>query len=541
MQLASEYFPAPRSYQQQVLQEMYESPELFNEGLLSFQYPLYVAEDEELDHFIGGLIRSAARAVGGVAKAVGGAVGSVAKTVGKAVNAVDKIIPMSVLTSGLSWTPLGMAYRAGLGAMQAAGDGRNVFQGAIRSLASDPVSRFYIDTGIAAARGENVLKAVQSAAQGQIGDLKKSLQFASMVAPFVPGLGTGVAAALGAANALASGQPITEALIAAARSAVPGGAVAQFAFDTATNLAKGRNIGESLLDSARSRLPGGPVAQAAFDGALALAKGKNIQDAAFAATGRLLPPSPFAADALSFVKKVASGQNIQRAALSTAGNVILNRIEQRIGPIVSGVRGRVPAVPSRVPSASAGQAAFNAALARARGVSLPRGLVMGQMRPIPPGVRGRIPFVPSRVPGSPAAGAAFDAALARARGVGVLRGPVMGQMRPIPTSVRVPIPQAPSGMAASPPPQTSFGYARAGQADLNAALKDARGRALQDATFERMQSAFPNQYPGFSDTDGDAQGLNAGRWAQTDGPVVVFDVYPEYSQLDSQSESHGQL
>jgi GH25 family lysozyme M1 (1,4-beta-N-acetylmuramidase) len=346
MQAAFEYFPTPRSYEQEVLQEMYESPELFNEGLPSFEYLLYM-EDEELDHFLGSVVHSLAKAAGGVAKAAGGVV----KTVGKGLSAVDKVIPMSILTSGLAWTPAGMAARAALGAAQASASGKNVLQGAVRSLAGTPVTRFYVDTAMAAARGENVLKAMEKAAQGQIGDLRQSLQFAAMVAPFVPGLGTGVAAALGAANALAAGQPITEALISAARSAIPGGAVAQFAFDTAVNMAKGKNIGESLLTSARAQVPGGPAVQAAFDAGLALAKGKNIQDAAFAAAGRLLPPSPYAADALAFVQKVASGQNIQKAALSTAGNAILNKIEQQAGPILSRARAAVPAsIPHRFPA-----------------------------------------------------------------------------------------------------------------------------------------------------------------------------------------------
>jgi hypothetical protein len=280
MQPAFDYFPTPRSYQQEVLQEMFESPELLNEGLPSFEYLLYM-EDEELDHFLGSVVHRFARAAKSLAKTAGGAV----KTVGKGLSAVDKIIPMSVLTSGLAWTPAGMALRAGLGAAQASASGKNVFQGAVRSLAGTPVTRFYVDTAMAAARGENVVKAMQKAAQGQIGDLRKSLQFAAMVAPFIPGLGSGVAAALGAANALAAGQPISEALIAAARSAVPGGAVAQLAFDTAMNLAKGKNIGESLLNSARAQVPGGAAAQAAFDAALALAKGKNIQDAALPPPG----------------------------------------------------------------------------------------------------------------------------------------------------------------------------------------------------------------------------------------------------------------
>ncbi len=341
---------ARRSDQQEVLQELYESPELLNEGLLSFAYPLFIADDEELDYFLGKLIHSASRAASDVGKAVGG----VTKKIGKGLSAIDKMVPVSLLSSGLSWTPIGMAVRVGLGAVQAAGEGRNVFQGAMRSLARDPVSRFYIDTGMAAARGENVLKTIQKSAQGQIGDLRKSLQFAAMVAPFIPGVGTGVAAALGAANALASGQPITEALIAAARSALPGGAIAQMAFDTATNLAKGKNIGEALLNSTRSRVPGGPAAQAAFDAALTLAKGKSIQDAAFAAAGRVVPPSPYAADALSFVKKVASGENIQRAALSSLGNHILKRIERQAGPILSGAQAKLSQMPSVRAAASAG-------------------------------------------------------------------------------------------------------------------------------------------------------------------------------------------
>jgi hypothetical protein len=218
---------------------------------------------------------------------------------------------------------------------------------------------------MAAARGENISKAAQRAMQAGIGDVRQSLQFAAMVAPFVPGVGTGVAAALSAANALASGQRISDAMISAVRGALPGGAVAQMAFDTAVNLAKGRNVGEALLNSARSRLPGGPAAQAAFDAAVTIAKGKSIQDAAFAAAGRLLPPSPYAADAMSFARRVAAGENIQRAALSTAGKAVLRRIEAQAGPIAGFARGRLPrSLPVRpgVHSAlGAAQLALNAA------------------------------------------------------------------------------------------------------------------------------------------------------------------------------------
>lgn len=322
--------PQPQ-FHPRTLQAMYESDELFNEGLLSLEYPLFHATDDELDYFLGKLVKRVSRAVG-----------SAARTVGKGLNTVTKIVPLQTLTSALARTPIGFAVRAGLGAVSAAASGKNVFQGAVRAIAADPAMRFIVDTAAATARGENVLKAAQKALQAGVGDVRESLRFAAMVAPFVPGLGTGVAAALGAANALASGERITDALIAGARNAVPGGALAQTAFDTATNLVKGKSLGDAALAAARSRLPGGAAAQAAFDAGLALAKGRNIQEAIIAGGGRLLPKSPFSADVMSFVKKAASGQNLGRAALSATGNMVLKRIERQTGPVISAAARRLP-------------------------------------------------------------------------------------------------------------------------------------------------------------------------------------------------------
>lgn len=332
------------------LVRMYHSPARFDDGLLSFSYPLYQATDEELDYFLGGIVKSVSRAASGVAKAAGGVV----RTAGKGLSAVEKVVPVSVLTSTLSHTPIGMAVRAGMGAVKAAAEGRNVFQGAVRSLASDPVMRFYVDTGFGVASGKNIAEAAKRAAQAGIADTRESLRFAAMVAPFVPGIGTGVGAALAAANALAAGQPITAAIIAAARNAIPGGAVAQMGFDAAVSVARGGRLTDALLSAARSRLPGGPAAQAAFDAGLALAKGQSIQQAAFSAAGRVLPPSPYAADALAFVRQVANGGNIQRAALSRVGNIVMNRIERQTGPIASRIP-HVPGVQREFPDVSVGQ------------------------------------------------------------------------------------------------------------------------------------------------------------------------------------------
>lgn len=266
-----------------------------------FQY------DPEMEYFLGGLIRSAGRAVGSVTRAVGkiGPVRGIARaasTLGRTASKVaDTIGKIPVL---------GDVARAGIGAAR---------------LSLGPAA-IAIDAGSRLARGENLGAALKGAVRGQIDAVRDQLKLAEMVAPFVPGIGSGVAAALGAANALAAGRPITEAVLAAARSSLPGGAVAQAAFDVALNLAKGKNIAEAALVAARDRLPGGPAARAAFDGALALAQGKRLQDAAFAAAGRILPPSPYAADAVSFVRGVANGQNIQNAALSVVGQRAMRQV-----------------------------------------------------------------------------------------------------------------------------------------------------------------------------------------------------------------------
>jgi hypothetical protein len=321
------------------LWEMYESDELFNEGIVSFEYPLYRATDEELDYFLGKLARRVKRAASGVAKAAGGVV----KGIGKGVSAVTSVVPFSTLTSGLAMTPIGMAVRAGLAGASAAASGKNVFQAAARSVASTPFARFAVDTATGVARGQNILKAAKMAGQAGIGDARESLRFAAMVAPFVPGIGTGVAAALGAANALASGERITDALIAGARNAVPGGAIARTAFDMGASIAKGKSLSQAALEAARSSLPGGPVAKAAFDSAVALSKGQSLQKALIAGGGKLLPKSPFSADVMSFVKKAAAGENLGKAALSSAGNLVVRRMEKLGGPVLKSAMGRLPA------------------------------------------------------------------------------------------------------------------------------------------------------------------------------------------------------
>src|SRR5262245_37870962 len=105
-------FTARHLQQQRMLKLLYQSPRRFDNGLLSFHYPLYVADDAELEYFLGSLAHSVSHAVSNVAHAAGKAVGGVAKSVGKVVSTVDKVIPTSLLTTGLRYMgPAGWAIQ----------------------------------------------------------------------------------------------------------------------------------------------------------------------------------------------------------------------------------------------------------------------------------------------------------------------------------------------------------------------------------------------------------------------------------------------
>ena len=101
--------------------------------------------------------------------------------------------------------------------------------------------------------------------------------YATTVVSLVPGVGTGVSAALAAGIALAQGQSITDAVKNGIRDAIPGGAIATAGFDMAVKVASGENVGTAALETARAQLP--PVAQKAFDIGLSVVAAAKHQQA----------------------------------------------------------------------------------------------------------------------------------------------------------------------------------------------------------------------------------------------------------------------
>jgi len=334
------------------------------ETVTALTFELLEVEDEAgLEEFIGKLARKVSRAArkavddvgrGAIARAASKTVSDIgrtklARTIGKVggdvVKGVGKVgaaVPMvgTIVKLASRATPLGALARSTYGALAAALRGQNILMGALDGLAGSPIVAALVQVGHGVLRGENLVSAAKMAAKAGISDAREALRLAAMVAPFIPGIGTGVGAALGAADALANGQPITQALIAGVRGAIPGGVIAQAAFDTAAELAQGKRLDQALLTAARNRLPPGP-AQAAFDTGLAIAQGKKLQDAALEGAGRLLPASPYSADLQAFARRALAGDNLANAALSTAGNAVLRKVKEQGGDLVAAVQGRV--------------------------------------------------------------------------------------------------------------------------------------------------------------------------------------------------------
>lgn len=90
------------------------------------------------------------------------------------------------------------------------------------------------------------------------------LMVVQTVLPYIPGVGTGAAAALAGVIALGQGKSLDEAALAGARAALPAGA--QLAFDLGVGIAQGKPVDQALTDVALGELekkyPGSKAAYA---------------------------------------------------------------------------------------------------------------------------------------------------------------------------------------------------------------------------------------------------------------------------------------
>lgn len=191
--------------------------------------------------------------------------------------------------------------------------------------------------------------------KGALSGAKTLAPYVQTVVSFVPGVGQGISAGIGGGLALAQGKSISEALLAAAKSAIPGGPAAQAAFSVASDVMQGKPITTIAIDAipgvspqakqalltglsaAKDLAAGHPVSQVLLDNALhqlppayqkavqvgvALGHAKNLQQAAGAAVQGASQLASHAANgsaaALAFSRGVRSPAVLH--ALTTAAH-----------------------------------------------------------------------------------------------------------------------------------------------------------------------------------------------------------------------------
>jgi hypothetical protein len=110
----------------------------------------------------------------------------------------------------------------------------------------DPLSKMINVPGLTAL---NQIMENKRLDEALINDFKKvvdsyagQIVLASKFVAFVPGVGTGVAAGIGASAALIEGKPIDAAFIEAVKSAIPGGAIAAAAFEIGKNVIEKKSV-----------------------------------------------------------------------------------------------------------------------------------------------------------------------------------------------------------------------------------------------------------------------------------------------------------
>lgn len=222
-----------------------------------------------------GLFSSIKKAVGGAAKGVAKGVSTVAKGGASVVNKGAKTVQGAVKTG-----------QGIIGKVPVVGKGLV----AVSTLALSPY-----EVSLNILSGQRIDNAVKNHFKSQLSAIRDVAPYAQTIVSFVPGIGAGVSGAIAAAMVLSEGKPITAALIAATKNA----------------------------------LPGGPLAAAAFDVAVATAQGKPLSDIALAAVPLPDSQKDLLKQALIVTKDIAAGKRVDK--------ILLDRVNANLNKLPAGV------------------------------------------------------------------------------------------------------------------------------------------------------------------------------------------------------------
>jgi hypothetical protein len=183
------------------------------------------------------------------------------------------------------------------------------------------------------ASGNRIDQAVMNNIKQQVKDVKAVGPYAQMVLSVVPGVGTVASGAIGAGIALAEGQPITKAMLAGVKGAIPGGPVGQSLFSISQSAIEGK----SLTQIGISALPIPDAQKKAVTATLTFARdiaaGKRVDKALIEQAEKNLPPD--LKKALSVSVAIAQGQNVQKAMMTAVTPDALNKLSSIGATLIS--------------------------------------------------------------------------------------------------------------------------------------------------------------------------------------------------------------
>jgi hypothetical protein len=241
------------------------------------------------------------------------------------------------------------------------------------------------------AGGARVDKAVVSHLKSQVANVKAVAPYAQTVIVLVPAVGPGISGVIGASAALASGQSLSDSLVAGIKGAVPGGALGEAAFkvgqgvmrgdrietiglrmlpisaeakkavilglEVAKDLASGKRVDATLVDRAYSQLPS--EARKAIN--VARGKGGNLAQLVADASLKLVPVAQ--RKALIVGLAVGHAKVLQQTTKKAAASLQTHGALAKMGELVAKTNPVITASAQIVPTGKNGFAVGIGALA----------------------------------------------------------------------------------------------------------------------------------------------------------------------------------
>ena len=178
------------------------------------------------------------------------------------------------------------------------------------------------------ASGERIDKVALNALRDRVQAVRDVAPYAHTVISFVPAVGPGINAGLGAGLALASGQPISQAMVEAAKSALPGGPLAKAVFDTSRAVVEGKPFNQIVLSTLPLDAQAKKGLGMALDVTQRLARGQRVDKALLAQADnavQLLPAD--ARNALKIGTALTEAQKLQKIAAQHVDPKALNALK----------------------------------------------------------------------------------------------------------------------------------------------------------------------------------------------------------------------